>query len=142
MTYKKKKTSKQKTYKYGVRNTLEVKMWEDLLKKTKRKKDVVIEYETEKLPYVLPSPIRRYIPDFIVRLPNRPIMYIEVKGYLRPEDRAKMIAVKRSNPTADIRIVFAKESKLSSRLKMTNVDWAHKYGFKCAVGHIPREWLR
>src|SRR6266566_2033107 len=88
------------------------------------------EYETERIPYVL---ARHYIPDFIIKT-IRGKIYVEGKGRLRPDDRAKMAAVKRQHPNLDIRIVFCAYSK-------TNVRWAKKLGFKYAIKRIPKEWL-
>jgi predicted nuclease of restriction endonuclease-like RecB superfamily len=87
-------------------------------------------YESEKVPYIL---ARHYIPDFVVQTPTGKV-YIECKGYLRPEHKAKMVAVKKIHPEMDIRILFY-------ALKKQYVKWAERAGFKWAVGKIPREWL-
>jgi predicted nuclease of restriction endonuclease-like RecB superfamily len=142
-----KKTSK-KNNESGTRNSLENKFFnetEDKLTKTnlKKKKKLKLEYETEKLPYVLPSPIRRYIPDFIIRNPDGSVkMYIEVKGYFRPEDRTKMIAVKTNNPGIDIRMIFPQDNKLHAKTETRYSDWCKKHGFKYAIGHVPEDWFR
>ena len=54
---------------------------------------VSFKYESEKIPYLL---ARHYIPDFIIQTKTGKI-YIECKGYLRPEHKAKLIAVKKLN---------------------------------------------
>jgi len=88
------------------------------------------EYESERLAYIL---ARYYVPDFILWTPTGKV-YIEAKGYLRPEHKSKMVAVKKQHPEKDIRIVFyAWNAK--------NIKWAEKYGFKYAIGNIPKEWL-
>lgn len=87
-------------------------------------------YEDERIPYVL---AKHYIPDFILRTPTG-LLYIECKGYLRPEDRAKLAAVKRQHPNKDIRIVFYQR-------KERDVKWATKQGFRFAIERIPKEWL-
>lgn len=75
-----------------------------------------------------------YIPDFVVATPNGKV-YIETKGYLRPEHKRKMVAVKKLHPTLDIRILFyAKKAK--------DIKWAEKYGFMWAIETIPKEWLQ
>ena len=60
---------------------------------------VSYEYESEKLSYTIEH---NYTPDFV--LPN--YTYLEAKGYWAPEDRRKILAVKKSNPDVDIRMVF------------------------------------
>ena len=99
-----------------------------------------VTYESAKLVYYVPSPERNYNPDFTFLKSNGQPMYIEVKGYFRYEDQVKMKAVKECNPEADIRLVFGSKGKLPRR-KMTNLEWAEKHGFPCAVGAIPKEWL-
>lgn len=120
-----------------MRNSLEEKFHAELLKKKKRKTKVA--YEQDRLKYIVEH---TYIPDFTVTFPDGRNMFIEVKGYLRPEDRVKMVAVKRNNPDADIRIVFAQDNKLGKKLKTRYSTWAEKRGFPCAIGHIPEEWLK
>lgn len=88
-------------------------------------------YETEKIPYVL---ARHYIPDFIIQTKYGKI-YIECKGYFRPEHKAKMAAVKRQHPELDIRMLF-------QVYRLKDVKWAEKHGFKYAVKDIPKEWFK
>lgn len=92
--------------------------------------NVSFEYETEKIPYVL---YRNYIPDFILKTKQGKV-YLECKGYLRPEHKAKMVAVKQQHPDLDIWIIFYSNNK-------KNIKWAIKYGFKYAIGKIPEELL-
>ena len=87
-------------------------------------------YEGEAIPYVLS---RRYYPDFVIRT-DMGLLYIEAKGYLRPEHKAKMIAVKRQHPEKDIRIIFYARNK-------KNEKWAMKNGFQYAFSNIPKDWL-
>lgn len=94
-------------------------------------------YESCKLNYVLE---RRYIPDFTVRTKSGKTIYLEVKGYLRPADRTKMVAVRKQNPGADIRFLFAR-NQLIKGSKMMYSDWCKKYGFKYAFGKVPKGWL-
>lgn len=91
---------------------------------------VAFKYESEKIPYIL---ARHYIPDFIVSTSTGKV-YIECKGYLRPEAKAKMVAVKKLNPHMDIRILFYAPNK-------KNIKWAERHGFKYAFEVIPKEWL-
>lgn len=97
---------------------------------------VSFEYESTKVPYILQC---NYIPDFL--LPNG--VYLETKGHLTPEDRRKMLAVKKANPDLDVRFVFqAPYNKIEKRSKTTYAAWCEKNNFKwCAYHSIPIEWL-
>ena len=88
-------------------------------------------YESEKIPYVIHG---RYIPDFILTTKTGKKIYLECKGYLRPEHKRKMVAVKRQHTDLDLRILFYASNKKNSK-------WAIKHGFKYAIGSIPKEWL-
>ena len=96
-----------------------------------KKAKVAYAYESEKLPYVWSG---HYIPDFIIKLSSGDKIYIECKGYLRPEDKRKLVAVKKCHPTFDIRIVFYKAVP-------TAIRWAERQGFTYAIDAVPREWL-
>lgn len=87
-------------------------------------------YESEKIPYLLAG---HYLPDFIIITPTGKI-YIETKGYFRPEAKRKLVAVKKLNPHLDIRILFYAANK-------KYIAWAIRNGFTYAVGKVPREWL-
>jgi hypothetical protein len=94
------------------------------------------EYETVRLPYTLSAV---YTPDFV--LPNGVIL--EAKGYFKPEDRRKMLAIKQQHPDVDIRLVFqAPKNTLTKDSKTTYADWAEKNGFLWAPSYdIPLEWF-
>lgn len=68
-------------------------------------------------------------------------MYIETKGYFRPEDRKKLLSVVKNNPNIDLRILFQQDNYLTKAKTSRYSDWAEKKGFKWAVGSIPDEWL-
>ncbi len=102
------------------------------------KKKVLAKYEDTKLSYIV---LRDYIPDFTVYQEGKAPLYIEVKGFFRPEDRSKMLAVKRSHPGADIRLVFMADSKLNKRSKTRYSDWAIRHEFPYSIGHIPGSWF-
>jgi hypothetical protein len=93
-------------------------------------------YETEVLQYLLP---KRYTPDFVVDMPGNGRVYIEVKGWFRYEDQAKMRAVKKCNPDLDIRMYFPNDKKVQSS-KMTNSEWCKKYEFPYYIGELPKEF--
>jgi predicted nuclease of restriction endonuclease-like RecB superfamily len=103
-----------------------------------RRQKVKFKYEVDRLPYVV---YKNYVPDFTITTPNGKI-YLEVKGYLRPQDRVKMAAVKATNPDIDLRIVFGADNKLNRFSKMRYSDWAKKYGIPYAVKTIPIEWFK
>lgn len=92
---------------------------------------VPVTYEAEKLPYITSH---HYLTDFIIKTPLGKI-YIEAKGYFRPEDKRKLIAVKKLYPHIDLRIVFQRETK-------ANVRWSKRHGFVYAIGKIPEAWFK
>jgi hypothetical protein len=105
--------------------------FEETIRRSLRKTGITFGYETERIPYII---ARHYIPDFKILTPLG-YVYVECKGYLRPEDKVKLAAVKRLNPRLDIRILF-----YEARPKQ--IKWAERVGFKYAVGIIPDEWLK
>lgn len=108
-----------------LKNKFEKKLYAQL----KRNK-IEFKYESERIPYLIAG---HYIPDFLILTPTGKL-YIEAKGYFRPEHKRKMIAVKKLNPNLDIRLIFYSENK-------KYIKWCEKNGFKFAIGTIPREWL-
>lgn len=92
-------------------------------------------YEVSKYDYVTKS---KYTPDFF--LPNGVIL--EAKGFFKPSDRRKMLAVKEQNPELDIRFVFQRNNTLSKNSKTTYGAWCEKHGFPyCIFPNIPQDWL-
>lgn len=97
---------------------------------------ITVEYEPKasRLRY---TTAHEYTPDF--RLPNG--VLIEVKGYFPAPDRAKLLAVWKANPVADIRLVFQRPSvPIYKGSKTTYAAWADKHGFPWATGGVPPEW--
>ncbi len=107
------------------RNRFETKIAKQL-----KKAKVHFEYEMERIPYIL---ARYYVPDFVLFTPLGKV-YIELKGYLRPEHKSKMVAVKKMHPEKDIRILFYSRNK-------SYIKWADKHGFRWAIGIIPEDWI-
>lgn len=93
-------------------------------------------YETETLSYLQP---KKYTPDFVITKADKKV-YVEVKGWFRYEDQAKMRAVKLTHPELDIRMFFPNDNRVQSS-KMTNSQWCLKWNFPFAIGTIPKEWL-
>lgn len=87
-------------------------------------------YECERITYLLSG---YYLPDFVIQTPSGKV-YVETKGYLRPEHKRKMVAVKKLHPEIDLRILFYSH-------KPQYIRWAEKAGIKWAVDTIPKEWL-
>jgi hypothetical protein len=126
--YRKKKKATSK-----FRSGLEVSVIENL---TKRK--VSFKYEKCVVHYFKPSKEHKYTPD--LELDNG--LIIEIKGYLKREDRMKHILVKQQHPKLDIRFVFGNsKNKIYKTSKTTYADWCTKNGFQYADKLIPEEWL-
>ena len=117
---------------------LEIEFWKKLTKMFRRTQ-LKLEYEADKIPYTVVNH-RNYIPDFKIQFPDGHVRYLEIKGYLRTEDRVKMKLVKDQHPGLDIRIVFAKDNKLSSKSNTRYSTWAKKTGIPYAIATIPNEW--
>ena len=97
---------------------------------------VSYEYESEKLSYTIEH---NYTPDFV--LPN--YTYLEAKGYWAPEDRRKILAVKKDNPEVDIRMVFQSPyNTISKKSKTTYAQWCERHDIPwSSYQEIPIEWL-
>lgn len=123
--------------KHGLRSGLELLILK-ALRQLQRVIKFALGYETEKFEYTLS---RRYTPDFTVTLADGRRFFIEVKGYLRPEDRAKLLAVKRDNPNIDLRLIFGRDNPLRKGAVMTYSQWATKNNIPYAIGTPPKEWF-
>lgn len=98
---------------------------------------VPFEYEKERVKYRVERNAS-YLPDF--KLANG--IFIEVKGWFKPKDRTKHLAIKRSNPDLDVRFVFDKSTtKISKASATTYGDWCEKHGFLFAEKIIPQKWI-
>lgn len=94
---------------------------------------VTFEFEKYVFPYVINH---EYTPDF--RLGNG--IFVEAKGKLRKEDRAKLIAVKAQYPELDLRLLFMRGSESIAGGRITNAQWAERNGFIWAEGRMPESW--
>lgn len=111
---------------------------EDTVSQQIESKGIKVEYETEKVNYIIPSSPHTYSPDF--KLPNN--IRVETKGRFVLQDRKKHLLVKEQNPTLDIRFVFTNsKNKITKKSKTTYADWCDKHGFKYADKVIPDEWF-
>ena len=98
---------------------------------------VEFKYEDTKLPYTIEH---TYCPDFYI--PDTDI-YIEAKGFWRPEDRRKIKAIKEQHPEIDIRMAFQNpKKKISKGSKVTYAQWCDRKGILwCDFKKIPISWL-
>jgi predicted nuclease of restriction endonuclease-like RecB superfamily len=108
-----------------VRNKFEAKIERQL-----KKSGVTFSYESERISYLLAG---YYLPDFVLSTPTGKV-YIETKGYFRPEAKRKLVAVKKLHPEIDLRILFYAYNE-------KNIKWANRNGIKYAINTIPKEWL-
>lgn len=110
---------------------------------------MMVEYETETLPYTIEH---TYRPDFPIkfRREDGTVSYIEYKGNGRAftsEVRQKMIAVKARYPQYKFFIVFHTDGKIGPKRKdgtfMKQSHWAKKHGFEYCIGkeNIPESWF-
>jgi hypothetical protein len=115
----------------GYRSKLEENV-ADLLKEL----GVSYEYESTKVPYVIRH---NYTPDFVLASG----IFLETKGYWDADDRRKILAVKKSNPELDIRMVFqAPYNKISKKSKTTYAQWCDKHNIPwTSFTDIPINWL-
>ena len=95
------------------------------------------DYEATKISY---QTEHFYCPDFY--LPNKNI-YLEAKGYWRPEDRRKIKTVRKQHPDLDLRMVFQNPYQtISKKSKTTYAQWCERHGIPWSSYHnLPLEWL-
>ncbi len=128
-----KKSSKWVARKYGFKSGLEENISTQI-----ESKGIIVQYESEKIPYIVPATQHTYNPDF--RLPNGII--VETKGRFVAADRKKHQLVKEQHPELDIRFVFSNsKNKISKNSKTTYGMWCEKNGFKYADKVIPDSWF-
>ena len=112
---------------------------EDIVANQIASKGLVVNYEVEKIKYVIPASNHTYTPDFL--LPNG--IFIETKGRFLPEDRKKQLLVRAQHPDRDIRFVFSSSrTKVTKGSKTSYADWCIKNGFLYADKLIPNEWFK
>lgn len=112
---------------------------EDRISEQLESAGIPFEYETVRIPYVVPASNHRYTPDFV--LPNGII--IESKGLWETDDRKKHLLIKEAHPDLDIRFVFSSSrTKIYKGSKTAYADVCIKNGWKFADKLIPKEWLK
>lgn len=100
-----------------------------------RSRKIKFKYEVTSIPYTLH---RNYNPDFYFAEKD---FFIETKGLLDRDSKAKMIAVKQQHPEIDIRFIFMKADKKIPGTKQTHAQWAERNGFRWAETVAPEEWF-
>jgi|TARA_R100000781_G_scaffold113195_1_gene81255 predicted nuclease of restriction endonuclease-like RecB superfamily len=142
---KKKKTSKEESLEWAQKAFDKLKEKKNIKFRSKLEADIAsllehlgvsYEYESEKLGYTIEH---TYTPDFV--LPN--YTYIEAKGYWSPEDRRKILNVKKDNPDIDLRMVFqAPYNTISKKSKTTYAKWCERHDIPwTSWQNIPLDWL-
>lgn len=96
---------------------------------------IKFKYESTQIPYVLE---RTYTPDF--ELVDHGF-FVEAKGLLDRDSKAKMIAVKKQHPEIDVRFCFMDAKKKIPGTKQSHGEWATKNGFLWCERELPEEWL-
>lgn len=95
-------------------------------------------YEILRIPYVKPSSLHVYTPDF--ELMNG--IVVETKGKFELSDRKKHLLVKAQHPHLDIRFVFTNpNARIYKGSPTTYGDWCARHGFIFAKKLIPADWL-
>ena len=79
----------------------------------------------------------RYTPDFRIGKG----IYIEAKGYLKAENRAKMEDFLSSNAGFDLRFVFGADNWLTRKRLKRYSDWAVSLGVPYALKEVPQSWI-
>ena len=141
----KKKTSKEQSLEWAQKAFNKLKEKKNIKFRSKLEENIAnlleglgvsYQYESEKLSYTIEH---NYTPDFV--LPN--YTYLEAKGYWSPEDRRKILNVKKSNPEIDLRMVFqAPYNTISKKSKTTYAMWCEKHAIPWTSFHnIPLDWL-
>ena len=142
---KTKKTSKEESLEWAKQAYAKLKESKNIKFRSKLEENIAnlleglgvsYQYESEKLGYTIEH---NYTPDFV--LPN--YTYLEAKGYWSPEDRRKILNVKKSNPEIDLRMIFqAPYNTISKKSKTTYAKWCEKHDIPWTSYHdIPIEWL-
>ena len=89
-----------------------------------------------------------YTCDFCIKTSKGENLFIETKGYFKPQDRAKHVLVRKQHPEADIRIIFTQDGKVSVKTRYS--QWCEKNNIKYHIvtpsnlkegNIIPQGWL-
>ncbi len=134
---KQKKRSKKPQYRRG--SPRYKSKWEVQVAEQIEKFGLPIEYECDKILYIIPESKHNYNPDFRV---NKDV-YIEAKGKWTSEDRKKHVLLREQHPDIKIFIVFQNANqKIRKGSKTSYGDWATKHGIEWSHKQIKKEWLK
>ena len=106
--------------------------------KRKAKKKFKVDYEADTFTYTL---YRNYTPDFRIERSDGTIIYIEAKGVLDRDAKAKMLAARDENPEVTFVFLFQRNNPVHKGSKMRYSDWCDKNGFDWSIGTVKEEWL-
>jgi hypothetical protein len=99
--------------------------------RSKFEENVLRRLQVQDIPHVYePCEIKytkSYIPDLAFQVQGEGVIYIELKGYLKPEDKTKTVHVLRDHPDLDLRFVFM------SKPSLPNVKWLAKHELEWSV---------
>ena len=96
-----------------------------------------LEYETDKIKYIVPESKHTYTPDFTVTKN----VYIETKGLWTGADRKKAVLIKEQHPNVTILYVLQRNQGLSKKSKTTYLDWAAKNGLDACIFADKDHWI-
>ena len=98
-------------------------------------------FETDKIPYVVPTRNAKYKPDFKLFRKDGSFFYVETKGLFETKDRQKHVLLKEQG-APEVRFVFSRsKSKISKTSPTTYGKWCADHGFKYADKSIPDDWF-
>lgn len=100
---------------------------------------VKVEFEVERIGYVIPESKHHYTPDFRLG----PNFFVETKGKFEPTDRMKHVLIKQQRQDVEIRFVFSRASDVLRKGSATTYSmWCDQHGFKWAHKLIPLAWVK
>lgn len=108
---------------------------EKMLKSVSAEFNIEYKYEPDKFIVHIPT---TYVPDFRVDTKSGPL-YIECKGYFRPDAMSKVKAFVQGNPEVRFHIVFDKNNPVYKGSKYKYGDWCDKLGISWSVRSLPKE---
>lgn len=112
--------------------------WERRIAADLKKFKIPLQYEVDKLQYIVPASNHTYKPDF--KLPSG--NYIEAKGIFDRKDREKILLIKERYPKIKIFLAFQNaRQKIYKSSKTTYADWCDKHGIEWSHGGLKKEWL-
>lgn len=80
-----------------------------------------------------------YTPDFFF---NNRTFVVEAKGRFDPAHRIKALEFIKQYPGIEYALLFEENNKLSRKRATRYTDWCEKQGILCAVGLMPKAWLK